>query len=216
MATQTKTKIHTQYRLADGTKVPGVTTTLGILAKPALLDWAWRCGLAGDDYKLVRDSAARVGTLAHYLVLCHLKDERPELDSYSPEDVDKAENCLLSYFEWEKTRRVVPLLIEVSLVSEEYKFGGTIDCYARIDSELVLLDYKTGKGIYPEMIYQVSAYCRLLEEMGDEMQKVRILRIGRTEDENFEDRLIGEGELEKGWNIFKHCLAIYNLQKKGV
>ena len=29
-----RSKVHTVYRLADGTKVPGVTTVLGVINKP--------------------------------------------------------------------------------------------------------------------------------------------------------------------------------------
>lgn len=32
----TKSRPHQTYYLADGTKVPGVTTVLGIIAKPAM------------------------------------------------------------------------------------------------------------------------------------------------------------------------------------
>lgn len=52
-----KTKIHTVYKLEDGTRVPSVTTILGILNKPALVEWAYQCGCQGLDYKAVRDQA---------------------------------------------------------------------------------------------------------------------------------------------------------------
>lgn len=81
--TEIKTKIHTVYKTADGKRVPSVTTILGILNKPALLDWAWRMGCEGQDYKAVRDNAGDIGTLAHYLILCHLKGEKPETQDYS-------------------------------------------------------------------------------------------------------------------------------------
>ena len=31
---------HTVYKTADGIRVPGVTTVLGVLNKPALIKWA--------------------------------------------------------------------------------------------------------------------------------------------------------------------------------
>ena len=42
-----KANAHTQYKLVDGTKVPSVTTVLGILNKPALVKWANNLGLQG-------------------------------------------------------------------------------------------------------------------------------------------------------------------------
>lgn len=211
--TKDKTKVHTIYKTTDNVRVPNVTTVLGILNKPALLDWAWKMGLEGQDYKLVRDNAATIGTIAHYLILCHLKGTIPELDQYSKEDIDKAENSLLSYFEWEKGHTIKPILVEAALVSDKYCFGGTIDCYAEIDGSPGLIDHKTGKGIYDEMLYQLSAYRQLLEEHGYPVDNCRILRIGRTEDENFEERFVGNGKLSTGWEIFKSCLDIYRNQK---
>ncbi len=48
----TKTKIHTVYKAKAGERVPYVTTILGILNKPALIEWAWKLGTEGTFYKL--------------------------------------------------------------------------------------------------------------------------------------------------------------------
>lgn len=212
MAEQTKTKVHTAYKKADGTRVPSVTTILGILNKPALLDWAWRMGLEGLDYKEVRDQAADIGTLAHLMILNHLKGDKGDYSEYSKQDIDKAENCILSYFEWEKNRKIEPLMLEQTLVSEEYSFGGMVDFFGKIDSQPTLLDFKTGKAIYPEFFYQLAAYEHLLAEQGELIEITKILRIGRDADEGFEERAIGN--LDKHWELFLNCLKIYNLQKE--
>ena len=207
-----KTDIHTVYKIKSGQRVPSVTTVLGILNKPALLNWAWQCGIEGKDYKLVRDNAADIGTLAHYLIMCHLKGKTPDTSEYSAENINKAETCLIKYWEWEKENKIEPILVEESLVSEEYEFGGTIDCLALLNNQLILIDHKTGKAIYPEMAYQLAAYRQLLLENGHKVMGARILRIGKNEDEGFEQRIFGN--LDKQWELFLHCLVIYNLQKE--
>ena len=210
----TKTKVHTIYKNAEGTRLPGVTTVLGILNKPALLDWAWKLGLEGEDYKKVRDKAGDIGTLAHYLIMCHLTGQKPDTSEYSPENLDKAENCLLSYYEWEKSHPFTTGRVEEAVVSERYQYGGTFDCLAMVGNQLELLDFKTGKGIYPEMIYQLAAYRQLINENGLVCDTARILRIGRTEDEGFEERICNSDTLDKAWEVFKHCLGIYKLQNE--
>ena len=207
-----KVKVHTIYKLADGTRVPSVTTVLGILAKPALLDWAWKMGQQGLDYKAVRDSAGDIGTLAHYLIMCHLKGEKPDTSEYSPQALNQAETCLLKYWDWEKGHQISPLLIEVPLVSEYYGFGGTIDFYGQVDGVFTLLDFKTGKAIYSEQFIQLAAYRELLAEANHPIDTTRILRIGKSEEEGFEERMAGD--LGKHFDLFKHCLGIYNLQKE--
>ena len=60
-----KFDIHTVYKTQDGEKVPSVTTVLNVLAKPALIYWAWDLGIKGIDYRKYRDDKADIGTLVH-------------------------------------------------------------------------------------------------------------------------------------------------------
>ena len=210
--TAIRNKAHTTYPLLDGTLVPGVTTILGVLNKPALVPWANKLGLQGIDSSKYVDEKAAIGTLAHQMIADHLRGEITDTNEYSKLQIDQAENALLSFFEWEKTHHIEPVLVESPLVSERYRFGGTVDCIGLMDGELWLGDVKTSSGIFPEMLIQVAAYTRLAYEHELDIRKVRILRVGRTEDEGFEDRLVNH--LSKRWEIFEHCLAIYNLQKE--
>lgn len=205
-------KAHTIYKSADGKRLPGTTTILGILNKPALVSWANKLGLDGIDSSKYVDTAARIGTLAHYLVQCDLTGDEPDTSEYGEMETSQAENALLSYYEWKKTKAIFALETELPLVSEKYGYGGTIDCYCLLGSEYWLLDFKTGKAIYPEMLIQLAAYRNLLMENGYKVEKARILRIGRDETEGFEERSISD--FEPYWKIFEHCLAIYNLQKE--
>ena len=208
-------KAHIQYKLADGTRVPGATTVLGILSKPALIHWAWDLGMQKIDYKKYRDTLADIGTLAHLLVLNrHLGNEEVDLSPYSAEQIDKAENSLLKYYEWESKHTIEPVLIEEPMVSELHRYGGTIDCLAQVDGVLTLLDIKTGKGIYAEFGHQLAAYLWLLREYGHDPKQAMILRLGRSEDEGFEVKEYGMKELETHWKLFKHCLEIYSLKKQ--
>jgi hypothetical protein len=209
-----KTQAHIQYKLADGTVVPGVTTVLNILAKPALIQWAWDLGRQGLDWREVRDSAGDVGTLAHYFIMCTLKGEQPDTSEYSQADIQKANNCLAKFKNWLKEHPISPIMIETPLVSEEYKYGGTLDLFAEFNGEFILVDFKTGKALYDEYFYQLAAYCQLLQEQGWPVANARILRIGRDEDEGFEEGV--RRGLDNEWEIFTHCLKIYQLQKSGV
>ncbi len=210
-----KAKAHTRYRLADSTIVPGVTTIVGLLNKPALVPWANKMGLQGIDTSKYVDEMAQIGTLAHSMIVCYYKDEKPDLSDYTPNQIELAENSLLSYWAWEKQHKIEPIITEEPLVSEFYRYGGTPDCYCLLDSVLTLLDFKTGKAIYDEYFYQVSAYAHLLEEQGKSVRNFRILRIGRDADEGFSEEVVSEGDrIFRYWQVFEHLLAIYNLQKE--
>lgn len=202
---------HRPYHLADGAIIPSVTTILGVLDKPGLPHWAWECGKEGLDYREVRDAAGRVGTIAHYLIACHLKGEEADY-LIPPDEADKAERCLRKYLAWEKEHPLSPVMIETPLISEEFRYGGTPDLLAELNGEFVLVDFKTGGAIYDSYFYQVAAYRQLLTEQGWPVASARILRIS-ADDSDFEE--VVKTNLDVEWQIFQHCLEIYRLQKGG-
>lgn len=208
------TKVHTRYKTQDGTPVVGVTTALQELSKPALIFWSWNLGMQNIDYRKFRDKLGVIGTITHDMVLCHQKKTKPDLSEYSPEEIDLAENAFISYLEWEKNKVIEPILLEHPMVSEIFKFGGSLDCYAKIDGVLTLCDYKTSKAIYPEHFYQVSAYLQLLYEHGHKVEQVRILQIGRDSTEGFSEQVKNVNDMELYWKIFRSCLDIYNYKKQ--
>lgn len=203
---------HVIYKLADGTRVPGVTTFIGILNKPALVPWANKMGLQGIDTNKYVDELADAGTLAHSMILNYYHGLDADYSHYSEYQIDLAQNSFKSFINWEKDHTIEPVVIEQPLVSELYKFGGTPDLLANVDGVPTLVDFKTGKALYPESSIQVAAYQKLLEEHEFYSDEVMILRIGRTDDEGFEVKPVKS--LEANFVLFTHCLAIYELQKQ--
>ena len=206
-----KGKAHIRYEY-EGKRVPGVTTILGVEAKPALIKWANNLGLQGIDSSKYVDALANIGTLAHFYVECEWRDTEPDTSEYSPADVDRAENALISFWNWQARHTAEPILIEQPLVCPD--FGGTIDFYGKVDGDLMLLDIKTSKALWPEHVTQLSAYRNLLEFHDYEVNSAGILRIGRTEDEGFEWQVFGSALLDRHYEKFEHLLAVYRLNKE--
>ena len=183
---------HTVYLLADGSKVPGVTTITGVMNKPALVYWANNLGLQGIDSSKYVDALAAAGTLAHYLVERTLLGAEPDqgyLDEFSRVDQDRAETGFIKFLDWMKGREIELLGYEMQLVSERHRFGGTCDVYALVNGVPTLIDIKTCKALYgtgDEKFTQLAGYQILLEENGYQVAESYILRIGRSEDEGFE------------------------------
>lgn len=207
-----KTSVHTVYKSPIGQRLPSVTTVIGILNKPALLKWAWQCGVDGIDYLKARDAAGDAGTLAHAMILAHIKEEPLDQSEYSKETIDLAENSFLSFLSWEKDHHLAPQLVEKPLVSA-LGFGGTPDFYGLVDAAPTLLDFKTGKGLYDEYTIQLAAYNRLLVDNGyPPAEQFRLLKIGRDANDNYEEKVIKDINIP--WQIFENCLRIYQLQKQ--
>ena len=212
-----KTKAHTAYKLKNGSRVKGVTTILNNLGwnKNVLVAWARRTALAGDDPDAVLKEAGAIGTLAHYLCECDIKGEEPELDDYSAEQIEKAENAFLGYLEWKKMTKPKYEAIELKMVSEKYKVGGTADFVARINNSLVLGDIKTSKGIYPEMTAQLAAYRKMYIEIQPKakIESAMILKLDKNSGA-FSHHFVGKSQLDWGWKVFEHCMALEELHKE--
>ena len=215
---QRKDRGHQVYRLADGTRVPGVTTIVGVMDKPALVKWANNLGLQGIDSTKYVDALADSGTLAHYLVECDLIGETPDpayLNEFSKVDHDRAETSLIKYWDWKKEHTIEVIGHEMQLVSEKHRVGGTCDIYAIIDGVRTLVDIKTAKALYgrtDDKWTQVAGYYLLLMENGHPVDDERILRIGREEREGFEYAQMPDITLHV--RRFLTCRELYDLNSR--
>jgi hypothetical protein len=205
-------KQHQIYKTKEGIVVPSVTTIINQLAKPALIHWAWQLGMKGVDYKAQRDEMASVGSLVHEMILADLKGEKYSTDEYTKAQIDLAENSFLSYLEWKKKYQIEPVFIETPFVSEINLFGGTPDFVGNINKNLTIIDFKSGEGLYEEYWYQLAGYGLLLEEAGYEVEKFMLVRIGRTEDEAFQEEI--KSDLFWQRQIFFDLLDIYQIKER--
>jgi hypothetical protein len=169
-----------QYRL-DGQHVPGVTTILGCLDKPAIPKWAAATvaeyvatnpdavetlrglGEKGmiDALKNIpwkkRDDAGTRGQTLHDVAEGILHDEEIEVDD---DLVPVVENAIDFMTDWQ----ISPILIEAPVASRTHRWAGTLDLiavYTRPDTGhrgIGLFDWKSGKALYPEYAWQFSAY----------------------------------------------------------
>jgi hypothetical protein len=171
------------YRHSDGGRLPGATTVLGVLDKPALLSWAARvaadtaarahadgqtldaaiaAGIRAPTTK--RDKAADLGTMAHDIVeRAHTKGEAvTELVTPETEPAIRCAERVLRHL----AREFIVTHSEVAYVVDEVGplrgYGGTLDLVVEYEGKRYLADLKTGKRAYAEsVIPQLAAYLHL-------------------------------------------------------
>lgn len=213
-----------QYRV-DGKRVPGVTTILGVLDKPALLGWAARIaadaaveavanGMPPDAAKEAgrkavfarRDKAADLGTRAHALVEAHFAGESITVDLGNPDDAKVYACAKRAIDHIEKTcTRVV--LSETAYTSP-MGFGGTLDLVVERDGKLLIADLKTGKGVHDEVVPQLAAYRFLLSCANVVVEGGLVFHVPVDGDEVVE-HVIPSHKLDAGWRLFDCALTIY-------
>lgn len=169
-----------RYKL-DGRWVPGVTTILGCLDKPAIPKWA-----AGEVATYVADNPAGVeelrnmgrgpmiyalkeipwdktrkagerGNVLHDYAEQLLQGKEVEV---AAEHIPVMEAALTFMEDW----HIEPILIEEACASRQYQWAGTLDLIARYRDPrtgapgVAIFDWKSGKALYPEYVWQLNAY----------------------------------------------------------
>lgn len=178
--------------LDDGGKrrtVPGVTSILGVLARPALVNWAanqaadyvaeaLRPGVPLDEVEIreladaarrahrrTQKRAATVGTVVHEWIERYARGRigGRRLRVALPENA-QARRGVEAFLAWVDAHEVEFFESERRVYSRRYGYAGTADLVAVVDGALTLIDIKTSKGIYPEYQLQLAAYWQAIEE----------------------------------------------------
>lgn len=203
-----------EYRTSSGELVPGVTTIIGLRAKPALTGWAFRVGKENPELGSIHnyvDDLARIGSCAHEVISAHLRDSVADLSDYTANEIEAAKVPVDKFLDWTLGKDIFLLSADRQMVSDAHRFGGTLDVFARINGRHAVLDFKTGKAIYREHLYQVAAYAELLKELGERVDEIRVLQIGRTGDEGFTERVLTDWS--NHWHAFLALRALYDIEK---
>jgi|SRR6185437_12412527 len=210
------------YETADGKRLPSVTTILGVIGKPALINWAakverelvietsadlycdcpaapkmsrlaWvttmgnRLGKSRAHQRLLT-KAADIGSQVHALIEWTLRAKLCQEPGPSPQITDKATWAFMAWQDWAKSVNLKPIVIEQTVWSDMHGYAGTMDLLALVNGKATVLDWKSGKAVYPEAHLQNAAYRHAIREMGhgDPAQGM-IVRLPKVEtDPNFE------------------------------
>ncbi|MET9313805.1 hypothetical protein ABZX12_18490 [Kribbella sp. NPDC003505] len=161
------------YRI-DGEKAVGVTTALNAISKPALVDWAARvtAEYAVDNWdelhplpvaqRLTKLKDARWNTVKEAAVRGTRIHDLGEKVSHGVEvEVpDELRGPVEAYARFLDEWQIEMVATETPVCNTQYKYAGTADGWAHIGrtGQDVLMDIKTGKGVYSEAALQLAAY----------------------------------------------------------
>lgn len=185
-------KKHAYYWLEKGYFVPGVTSILSIIDKPALLPWAASmaskyvqenmpenatkdqikdiCEKAKTGWRTVRDAAGDIGTQVHAFAE-NLFRGKPAIVP----DIPQVQNGIKALQAWIAENDVQPIEVERVVFSQSCFVAGTMDMLAAVNGKLTQVDFKTGKGVYPEHKFQTAIYKRAWEEENREQIEQNII-----------------------------------------
>lgn len=204
----------------DDVRIPSVTQILSKLKDPnPLMSWVHKLTLAGLDYKKESRHAANIGSYVHACIENSLSDgPNPNASEYDldGDDQESCTNAITAFQSWQQSKQCIEVLEqEVSLISKQYRFGGTFDLLANINGKLTVVDWKTSARLYPENEIQAAAYCILCAEAGYAIQQYTIVRLCKESAiyvEVTED--IGSERYSLAHDAFLNAIGLYTCLQK--
>ena len=210
------TKLHQRYKTSSGKVCPGVTTLIGgqLGWNGAVLQaWTRKCCMNGDDPTLISKDAADSGTAGHLLIECYIKGTEPDLSAFTESQISRGRVAFEAFKGWNSKQSFKFVHTELSVVSELFEYGGSIDLIAQDGDDLVLIDIKTSKSVYPEHILQLAAYSTAFREQeGKCITSYHILQLSKTGG-GYSDHIISPAKISVAWQAFLCCRKLYDLQK---
>ena len=165
---------------------PSITTVLSIRNKEGLVKWRERVGNDVANY-VARTAAAR-GTKVHHMCEDYLNNQHTEWpDKWKRHKKDFLPWCLFDQLRNKVLCNISDIYAqECALYSDNYKVAGRVDCIAKYNGVLSIIDFKTStkerSDDWNENYYiQGSAYAEMFTELtGIDTNQVVILVV--TED----------------------------------
>jgi len=193
----------------QGKKLPSVTTIIGRFKNATgLIIWSNQLGLKGLNYFDELKKAGDTGTALHDLAELHILEKDYEL----PED-PIAIHCFQQFIEWWESLDCEVIWTEKKYTSKKLNVGGCPDLLVKHDGKYILVDFKTSKAVYSDMLIQLSCYAELIKENdGIEIHRAVIVRFPKDDDET-EIKKFFKDDLAVGLKQFKLLRKAFDLDK---
>ncbi len=124
-----------------------------------------------------KQKASMIGAAVHAGIEWQLRTRLGEDAGSEPHLPDPAAWALESWKDWAKSVQLEPLAIERVVYCEACGYAGTMDLYARVRGVPTVLDWKSGKAIYPEGFLQNLAYRHAAARQGMPSEQGLIVRL---------------------------------------
>ena len=197
-----------KYEL-KGKKLPTTTQVIGRFKNATgLIIWSNQLGLQGLNYFDELKKAGNTGTALHDLAELYILKKEYEL----PDD-PIAIHCFEQFIEWWDSLDCEVIWTEKKFTSKKLNVGGCPDLLVKKDGKYILVDFKTSKAVYSDMLIQLSCYAALIKENdGIEIDRAVIVRFPKDDDET-EIKKFFKDHLAVGLKQFTLLRKAFDLDK---
>ena len=160
-------RAHTYRRIEDGSSKPlkSVTALCSRVDggnSDGLVDWAWKLGVQGIDWKAERDQKGAIGTSVHAALEALAQGAIPEIEDFD----EDAQGYIKAICSWWLDAQPEPIDQEFIVAHPTMDYAGRVDQLLEIDGEKWLIDLKTSKSLSLKFHIQLGLYALAMEACG--------------------------------------------------
>ncbi len=165
------------------------TAMLEVLSRPGARDPEYVLAAVAEAVTGVKaadrekQKAAAIGMAVHAGIEWALRRHLGEDAGPEPRLPEVAAWAVESWKDWARTVGLEPVAIERTVYCLDCGYAGTLDLYARVKGVLTVLDWKSGKAIYPEAFLQNLAYRHAATRAGLPSAQGLIVRLPKLLDD---------------------------------
>lgn len=185
-------------------------------SKGIILDKAWIDGVLEEAKKrpdAIKKQAADLGTVCHQWIDAFIMSEMGQSDS-APPIPSEAKIPIQSFIDWVRQSGFTFIAGDTLVANTESRYGGALDALATDkNGDVVLLDWKTSSGIWPEYALQVAAYSSALTNTyGIEPRAAYVVRFDKTKQVPAEHKRVMD--IEESLFAFHAALELHTRMKQ--
>lgn len=155
---------------------PSATTILNAYPTSEHLT-KWIAENGWHESRALRDAAGQRGTRIHLGVENLIGGYTLQQNDYTTEEWVKLE----SFVKWYRDYQPEIIATEMAIFSKKGGYAGRLDCIAKVNGQVVVIDWKSSKAIHESFALQVASYAHAIEEMTDlKITGTSILQLGAS------------------------------------
>jgi len=164
----------------------------------------WVADQGFHESRQIRDEAGRSGTKIHIAIEDLIAGAELEETGYTTEEWVK----INSFADWYEEYNPEILATELAIFSKKGKYAGRVDCLAKINGELTVLDWKSSKSIHESFPLQFSAYAQAIEENTDlKIVQTGCLQLGAQNKNGY--RFVIYPEWRDHYEVFENVRTVW-------
>ena len=182
---------------------PSATTILNAYPQSAHLT-KWIAEQGWNEAQEIKSAAGVRGTRVHTGIEALLGGALLRKPDFSLDEFFR----LTTFVRWYEAYKPEIIALEMPVFSKKGGYAGRLDCIARVNGQVMILDWKTSSSIHENFPLQFAAYATAIEEATDiKIEATAAIQMGAKKKDGY--RFVLFPDWHDHYKVFQHVRAVW-------